>query len=186
MVIARERDVSLMYAVVFHLKAHLLRHLVVMSTVLGMLLVPATCANAAGPHSLFMTPMTTHSGSMDHSDHHASNDDSGSSMSGMSDHEHAMHMSMGHSGAHHAEAASVESSASSDTPATVQGDAPVEETGVRLTDLPSTMAMTAVSNPTAIAELDELQFPPASRPSIPRSTTTLTGRTISLELPPPR
>ncbi|CAN5548980.1 hypothetical protein BH09CHL1_BH09CHL1_07840 [soil metagenome] len=174
-----------MQAVVFHLKAHLLRHLVVMSTVLGMLLVPATCANAAGPHSLFMSPMAKHSGSMDHSDHHASSDDSDSSMSGMSADEHAMHMSMGHTGAQ-TEMSDTESTTPPDATAAVQSDAPVEETGVRLTDLPSTMAMAAASNPSSIAELDELQFPPASLPATPRSTIALTGRTISLELPPPR
>jgi uncharacterized protein involved in copper resistance len=168
-----------MHAVVFHLKAHLLRHLVVLSTVLGMLLVPATCANAAGPHSLFMSPMTKHSGAMDHTGHHASSDDSDSSMSGMSASEHAMHMAIGHT-EHQADTAGTDSTTS------VQSDAPVEETGVRLTDLPSTMAMAAVSNPSSIAELDELQFPPASLPATPRSTIALTGHTTSLELPPPR
>lgn len=169
-----------MHAALAQLKAHLLRHVMVASIVFGMLLVPATCADAAGPHSLFLSPMAKHDSSM----HHAGADDGETAMAmpGMSAEEHALHMLMGH-------ATSSGGETETDTPAgsspAIQGDAPAGDTGVSLTDLPSTMAMVAVSNPATIDELDAIQFPPS--PIItPRMVLTLTGRTVSLELPPPR
>lgn len=173
---ARERAISSIHAVVIHLKAHLLRHLVVMSIALGMLLVPATCANAAGPHSLFMSPMANHDTAMHHGDHHAASDDANSAMPGMSADEHAIHMAMGYT----------DTENETDSAVMAQRAAPAEESGVRLTDLPSTMAMAAISNPASIVELDALQFPPSSLPVTPRSTNAIAGRAILLELPPPR
>jgi len=177
-----------MHAAIAQLRAHLLRHLLVASIVLGMLLVPATCANATGPHSLFMTPMAQHDPSMHHGKHHTQTHDSGMAMDmpGMPADEHAMHMAMSHAAANDdLVSISAEPEVPANTPPAIKGDAPAGETGVRLTDLPSTMAMVAVSNPVTIAELDAIHFPSTPVAS-PRPVATLTGRAIALELPPPR
>lgn len=176
----RERDFATMPAAIAQLNTHLLRHLLVTSIVLGMLLVPSTCANAAGPHSIFMTPLAADNGSM----HHAGHDPhAGMAMAGMSAEEHALHMLL--MGSAEPADPTPASDDSATSPATIQGDAPVEETGVRLSDLPSTMAMVAISNPVTIAELDAIQFPP-SPVALPHSPLLIAGRAVSLELPPPR
>ncbi len=51
----------------------LLRRAVAMAIVLGVLLFPATCSHAAGPHSLFIDPrQSASSGKHDHAHHPAS------------------------------------------------------------------------------------------------------------------
>jgi hypothetical protein len=181
-----------MHAAFAQLKTPLLRHLLVTSIVLGMLLVPATCANATGPHSIYLTPMASNDGAMDHAMRHtATGDDAAMSaeMPGMSAHEHAMHMQM-EQAARTAPEPAVSTALPEITlppgpPATIQGDEEIVQAGIRLTDLPSTMAMVAISNPITIAELDIIQLPSAPIAAAP-AVETLTGRTVSLELPPPR
>jgi hypothetical protein len=187
-----EGDFAPMHAAFAQLKTPLLRHLLVASIVLGMLLVPATCANATGPHSIYLTPMAQHDGAMDHATHHAAADDGmamSAAMPGMTAHEHAMHMQMEHAAKsatpQHASTALPAITLPPGPPATIQGDEEIVQAGIRLTDLPSTMAMVAISNPLTIAELDAIQLP-AAPVAAPRAVDILSGRTVSLELPPPR
>jgi hypothetical protein len=105
-------------------------------------------------------------------------------MPGMTAHEHAMHMHV-EQPAETATTTLPEPDLPPAPPATIQGDEEIVQAGVRLTDLPSTMAMVAVSNPAAIAELDDILFPSAPV-AAPNTPFLATGRSIALELPPPR
>jgi len=135
--------------------------------------VPATCVNAAGPHSLFQSPMPAHIGT-----EHDSAADHEAEMSmhhGMSAKEHAEH--------HHADAASAESIAN---PVPSESAPATPAPGGRISDLPSTMAMAAISNPAVTNDLEPVELPgPPSAPA-PKTAERLLGEIPALELPPPR
>jgi uncharacterized protein involved in copper resistance len=154
-----------------HIASTLVRRWVVLSVVLGLLLVPATCVNAAGPHSLFQSPMPAHIGT-----EHGSSADHDAEMAahhGMSADEHAGH--------HHA---SAETTAKPPAPSESAPTTPAP--GGRISDLPSTMAMAAISNPAVTNDLEPVELPgPPSAPT-PKTAGRLLGETPALELPPPR
>ncbi len=157
-----------------HIAGNLLRRWVVLSVVLGLLLVPATCVNAAGPHSLFQSPMPAHIGT-----EHGSAADHDAEMAahhGMSAAEHAAHSHPG----------KPTHATPMPAPAPQPDSAPVTPApGGRVSDLPATMAMAAISNPAVTSDLEPIEFPGSSAP-IPQSAERLLGHIPALELPPPR
>lgn len=135
---------------------------------LAMLLVPATCAEAAGPHSIYTDPTAGHA-------HH-----------GTTGTEHVRPMTQ----------AELEQQVLFGGPLPGTGRSNGQETGTpvelptgpdgtRFTDLPSTMAMAAATVPAVLTDDVRLELPTAEEPAAlePVAPALLT---VSPESPPPR
>jgi hypothetical protein len=128
---------------------------------LSLLLVPATCADASGPHSIFVDPMANH-------DHH-----SGSEAHHQDEHvvmtqeELELHVLLGHISLEQAdaiEAGDTENPFSPAPAATQQVEANPCDHGPRLRDLPSSMAMAAAMTPVVLDDLNMIELPCAEAP----------------------
>jgi hypothetical protein len=145
-------------------------------SIIGLLLIPATCANAAGPHSLFMDPMAMREHEM-HDDHAAMTQD-----------ELEMHVLMGHMTPEDAADMELEMAATPSHPTTLHAidPNPCELGGPSLRDLPSTMAMAAAMNPIVldddIAAL-RLPVPPSPAAAVEHAPRP---HTVVPEAPPPQ
>lgn len=135
---------------------------------LAMLLIPATCAEAAGPHSIYADPTAGHT-------HHA--DQESGRPQPMTQAELEQQVLFGGT-----------------LPETVRTDSqetgtPVElpagPDGTRLTDLPSTMAMAAATVPAVLNDAFMLELPTAEEPAAQEPIAPFVT-TVSPESPPPR
>jgi hypothetical protein len=149
---------------------------------LSLLLVPATCADASGPHSIFVDPMATHDHHSDHEAHH--HDDHAV----MTQEELELHVLLGHISMDEADAIAAGDAENpfAPTPAAKQQ---VEENpcdhGPRLRDLPSSMAMAAAMTPIVLDDLSVIELPCAEAPE---ATTMLAPAPMAHapESPPPQ
>jgi hypothetical protein len=145
---------------------------------LSLLFIPATCANAAGPHSIFVDPMALH-------EHHSAGDDSDhNDHVVMTQAELELHVLLGHMTADQADAMEADDKASAPVPVKVAEKNPCQG-GPRMKDLPSTMAMAALMNPVTLTELALIEFPCAEAP-VDSVGTTPAPMALSPESPPPQ
>lgn len=132
------------------------RGLVILLT-LSMLLIPATCANASGPHSIFVDPLASH-------EHH-SNTEHHEEHEVMTQEELELHVLLGHLSLDQADAIEAGEEENPYKPIAKQ---PVEknpcEGGPQLRDLPSTMAMAAAMNPVTLSDVTMIELPCADAP----------------------
>ena len=136
---------------------------------LSMLLIPATCASAAGPHSIFVDPAAHEA----HLQHHPRQADSGGAMdiATMSEEEIVLHLASGH-----LEPDATPSVASSGDPC---------DSAPRLRDLPSSMAMAALSMPAITESFSPVDLPMAVSPE-PGKDFFTPGISMMPESPPPQ
>jgi hypothetical protein len=138
---------------------------------LALLLIPSTCAEAAGPHSIYRDPTA----GTDHANHagHAGNEPAGS----MTQRQLEWHVLLGETGPG---AAATEERATG-TPV----EYPAGPDGSRFTDLPSTMAIASATAPAVLIDEVRIELPTAGEPAglepLPPNLTI-----ISPESPPPR
>lgn len=136
---------------------------------LAMLLIPATCAEAAGPHSMFIDPTP---GAL----HHAAGPLAGHAQP-MTQAELEQQVLFGNGLRDTGHTANQEAS--------TRADLPTGPDGTRVSDLPSTMAMAAATMPAVLnddltLELPVADLPVAYEPIAPALTT------VSPESPPPQ
>jgi len=148
------------------------RQVLVALLTLSLLLIPATCASAAGPHSIFVDP-TAHEA---HHQHHLHQADSQGAMdiAKMSEEEILLHLAFGH----------LAPDATSSVASLDNTDDPCES-APRLRDMPSSMAMAALSMPAITEELAPIDLPVAVAPE-PGSIFLITGISMMPESPPPQ
>jgi hypothetical protein len=146
---------------------------------LSLLFIPATCANAAGPHSIFVDPMATH-------EHHSAGDDSdhGDHVV-MTQEELELHVLLGHMTADQAEMMEASEEASAPVPVVKIVEKNPCQGGPRVKDLPSTMAMAALMTPVTLTELTLIEFPCAGAP-VDSVAITPAPMVHSPESPPPQ
>lgn len=145
----------------------------------SLLLIPATCADAAGPHSIFIDPMATHehhSGEGEHEDHVV-----------MTQEELELHVLLGHISLEQADEIEAGEAENPFSPVTSQ---PVEQNpcgtgGPRLRDLPSSMAMAAATTPVTLEDLSVIDLPCAEAP-VASATIAPSPVVSSPESPPPQ
>jgi hypothetical protein len=135
---------------------------------LSMLLIPATCASAAGPHSIFVDPQA-HEAHLQHHQHLADTDEA-MDIATMSEEQILLLLAFGHL---EPEATSLD-----------RTDDPCDS-APRLRDMPSTMAMAALSMPAITEELAPVDLPMAISPE-PGSVFLITGISMLPESPPPQ
>jgi hypothetical protein len=124
--------------------------------VLGILLFPATCSHAAGPHSLFIDPRETASpAAHEHADHPAANGDHQPSAAG----------SIGH-----------QSTGTAEHPAG----------GLAWTDLPGTMLMSLAASVILLSTPQGVTLPTAQAPESLRRAPALRATPVPVDVPPPR
>ncbi len=148
---------------------------------LSLLLIPATCANAAGPHSLFDDPMASH-------EHHT-----GKSKSSHGDHivmtqaELELHVLLGHMTQEQADAMPADDEAHGPNEPVVTKDSETNpcQRGPQMRDLPSTMAMAALMTPVTFDELTVLDLPCAAAP-VAAAITMPAPTAHTPESPPPQ
>jgi hypothetical protein len=137
----------------------------VVGLVLTLLLIPSTCAQMAGPHSIFTDPA---SGGHDHH-HHA---DSTSAVGYASVEDLVWHVVNGDG-----------------SPGWMLNEATPQDdecpTAPRLHDLPSTMSMSAVNAPMTLECGVTLELPAADEPAVAISPA-LHATSVNVESPPPR
>ncbi|CAN5607704.1 hypothetical protein BH09CHL1_BH09CHL1_02370 [soil metagenome] len=154
------------------------RGLVILIT-LSLLFIPATCANAAGPHSIFVDPMATH-------EHHGAGDDSDHNEHVvMTQAELELHVLLGHMTADQADAMEADDKASAPVPVVKVVEKNPCQGGPSAKDLPSTMAMAALMNPVTLTELAMIEFPCAEAP-VDSVAVTPALRVFTPESPPPQ
>ncbi len=167
--------IALLAALQRHLRTASGRRLVAHRTLvallgLAMLLIPSTCADAAGPHSIYSDP-NPNAGHAHHAGH------AGSEQAGpMTQTELEWHVLLGESGP----GAPVETRAAG-TPV----EQPTGPDGSRFTDLPSTMAMASATAPAVLLDQFRLELPSAGEPAVLESVTPH-FTVVSPEAPPPR
>lgn len=147
---------------------------------LSLLFIPATCANAAGPHSIFVDPTTSH-------EHHsAGNDGDHNDHVVMTQEELELHVLLGHMTPEQAGAMASDEEAAAPDPVVAN---PIEKNpcqgGPRLKDLPSTMAMAALMNPVTLIDLAMIEFPCAETP-VASVVISPAPMALSPESPPPQ
>lgn len=135
---------------------------------LALLLVPATCAEAAGPHSIYADPTAGHQ-------HHTGQDQDQARP--MSQAELELHVLFGGTLPGTGQAVSQ----TAGTPV----ELPAGSDGARLTDLPSTMAMAAATVPAVLNDDVTLELPVADMPAAQEPIAPFVT-TVSPESPPPR
>lgn len=137
----------------------------VLAIVGALLFIPSSCAQMAGPHSIFTDPMAGHA---HHHAHGAKTEETGF----RSTDQLAQHLVMGHG---------------SPGWVVIDEDAAEEECPTRpnLRDLPTTMSMSAVNAPLTIDDGYTLELPSADEP-VSGDAPILHATTIQVELPPPR
>ncbi|MGH2549658.1 MAG: hypothetical protein ACRDHN_09720 [Thermomicrobiales bacterium] len=146
---------------------------------LSLLFIPATCANAAGPHSIFVDPMASHM-------HHSASDDSDhNNHVVMTQEELELHVLLGHMTADQADAMEATEEASEPVPVVKVVEKNPCQGGPRVKDLPSTMAMAALMNPVTLTELALIEFPCAEVP-VDSIAVTPALMVHSPESPPPQ
>lgn len=141
-------------------QSHLVRQALVLAILLGLLLVPATCAHAAGPHSIFIDPRADET-------HHGHHDGETSLL------EHVLFSQT--------QRPAVESA--SGTPE-VETNAPTGRP--MLHDLPTTMLVTIAASNMALDLPQLLMLPAADGPNASLSAERLAGIDTTIEPPPPR
>ena len=132
---------------------------------LSLLLIPATCASAAGPHSIFVDP-AAHAAHLQHESHHDVSPD----IATMTEAELLLHLAFGHQ---------------TSTPVAIDDLDDPCDSAPKLRDLPSSMAMAALSMPSLIADLTPLDLPAAAAPK-PASLPAQIGVSSIPESPPPK
>lgn len=146
---------------------------------LSLLFIPATCANAAGPHSIFVDPMTLH-------EHHNAGDDSDhNDPVVMTQEELELHVLLGHMTADQADAMKASEEASAPVAVEKVAEKNPCQGGPRVKDLPSTMAMAALMNPVMLTDLAPIEFPCATAPADSVGITPV-PMVVSPESPPPQ
>lgn len=146
----------------------------------SLLLIPATCANASGPHSIFIDPMASHehhnsNGSNHHDDHMV-----------MTQEELELHVLLGHISVEQADAIE---EGEAENPLSPVAKQPVEKNpcagGPRLRDLPSSMAMAAAMNPVVLSDIAAIELP---CPEAPAASSSIAPAPMapSPESPPPQ
>lgn len=137
----------------------------VVALTLSLLLVPATCASAAGPHSIFVDP-AAHATHLQQHEHHAVS----ANIATMPEAELLLHLTFGHQ---------------TSTPAPIDDLDDPCESAPKIHDMPSSMAMAALSMPLLIANLLPLDLPAADAPK-PALLPAQTGISAIPESPPPK
>jgi len=137
---------------------------------LAMLLIPSTCAEAAGPHSIYSdpVPMAGHA--------HHTGLDGGEQIRPMTQAELEWHVLLGETGP---------GAAPEERTAGTPVDYPAGPDGSRLTDLPSTMAMASATAPAVLTDQFRLELPVADEPAVLDAVTPHVA-VVSPEVPPPR
>jgi len=142
----------------------------------GLLLFPSTCADAAGVHSLFDDPLAAHT----MPGHHPAIARYATQY-GMTIAELEQHVAMGHivlpADAFDAPAA--------DTALDVTDDEPCPR-APKLRDMPSTMMMDSVAAVTTIVDLDMIMAPIIRAGAVWPAVQVPTGHLAEIESPPPR
>jgi hypothetical protein len=133
------------------------RRSLTIAILLGLLLIPATCTHAAGPHSIFIDPRAEANSTDPHAKHQRHPDHTGGS------HEYAS------------------------TGAPVQSSPVSEASGQpSVHDLPSTM-LVSIASTNAVIDLPQLlAIPSGNAPDIQRVADRLNGVETPVEVPPPR
>lgn len=137
----------------------------VMALTLSLLLVPATCASAAGPHSIFVDP-AAHTTHLQQHEHH----DAAPDIATMPEVALLLHLTFDHQ---------------TSTPVAIDDDDDPCESAPKLRDMPSSMAMAALSMPSLIANLTPLDLPVAVAPK-PAALPAQAGISAIPESPPPK
>ncbi len=139
---------------------HGLRRSLVLAILLGLLLIPATCSHAAGPHSIFLDPR---GGAAHDDDAHA-----------------------GHSLLEHVLLNETHRPAAAPASGSVAPEAPAPAGRPMLHDLPTTMLVTIAASNVVLDLPELLVIPAAESPVNPLITDRLAGIETAVEAPPPR
>jgi hypothetical protein len=139
---------------------------------LSMLLIPATCASAAGPHSIFVDP-AAHQAHLQHQPHQTDTD-AAMDIATMSGEELLLHLAFGH-----------QMSETTSSVASLDDAGDPCDSAPRLRDMPSSMTMAALSMPSMIEKFAVIELPVAKSPQ-PSRVFLLSGIAAMPESPPPQ